>query len=195
MSIPASYHSLQPHKALLNGLVLTGGNSTRMGQDKSLLTYHTKPQRVHLFDLLRRHCDAVYTSCRKEQQVPPHLNPIVDTFGIRGPLNGILSAFTFNPQAAWLIVAVDMPFIDDAALQRLISSREPTKLATCYRNVHTQAPEPLLTLWEPHAFVHLQRFVEAHKASPREFLMCHPVCMIDPPNEKLLTNINYPSQV
>ena len=51
----------------VDGLVLIGGRSTRMGQDKSQLVYHEKPQREYLTDLLRPYCDTVYWSMNAKQ--------------------------------------------------------------------------------------------------------------------------------
>ena len=163
-----------------------------MGRDKSLLVYHGKPQREYLFDLLGVCCDQVFTSCRQEQHVPSHLNPLVDSMGIPGPLNGILSAFALKPNTSWLIVAVDMPFLGSTALQLLIDKRDKTKLATCFFNAETQQPEPLLTLWEEQAYPYLLKFTEKGNISPREFLKTHPVNLIQPPDEKTLRNVNYP---
>jgi molybdopterin-guanine dinucleotide biosynthesis protein A len=174
------------------GLVLAGGLSTRMGTDKSLLDYRGKPQREYLFELLSGFCTRVFTSCRKGQDVPPALNPIVDSFAYPGPINGILSAFQLYPQNAWLIVAVDMPFVDAEALKLLLNNREGSKLATCFLNTREKFPEPLLTLWEPAAYQPLKRFVESGNISPRVFLETHDINTLLPPTEKILLNINYP---
>ena len=163
-----------------------------MGKDKSLLDYHGKPQREFLFDLLRGVANEVFTSCRQEQDVPSCLNPLHDSFSIEGPLNGILSAFAFRPTRSWLIVAVDMPYVDEDSLRRLIQNRDRTKMATCFYNPQTQQPEPLLTLWETSAHPLLLRFAQSGKKSPREFLRTHPVAMIQPPDNKVLLNFNYP---
>lgn len=178
----------------LNGLVLAGGFSTRMGRDKGLLVYNGAPQREFMFDLLMNACHDVYTSCRKEQQVPDRLHPLFDRYEMRGPLNGILSAFDHHPSAAWLAVAVDMPFITRAVLERLIRQRDPGKLATCFFNPGTRLPEPLLTLWEPHARIPLAAFAAKGNHSPREFLNTHPVKTIHPPDARILRNINYPGE-
>jgi molybdopterin-guanine dinucleotide biosynthesis protein A len=163
-----------------------------MGRDKSLIVYHDVPQRDYLFGLLARHCAKVFTSCRQDQQVPPGLNPVFDCFDIPGPLNGILSAFE-KEETSWLVVAVDMPFVDDNVLESIVSNRDKTKLATCFYNPETQLPEPLLTLWEKDAHVFLKKFAAAGNISPREFLRTHPVSMIQPPDPKALVNINYPN--
>jgi len=175
----------------LNGLVLAGGLSTRMGMDKGLLKYHGKPQREFLFNLLRELCDQVYTSCRKDQNIPDLYNPLVDRFEMPGPMNGIMSAFSHR-HTSWLIVAVDMPYVNEHTLQRLMGRRDREKIATCYYNRETAQPEPLLTLWETNAYPLLCDFTAKGNASPREFLKMHPVNLIEPPDARMLLNVNTP---
>lgn len=176
------------------GLVLAGGHSRRMGTDKSLLHYHGLPQREFLFQLLKKYCDAVFLSCRKEQHVPANLNPLFDTLELAGPLNGILSAFQYK-NTSWLVIAIDMPFVDDPAIETLFINRDRTKIATCYFNRETRQPEPLLTIWESGAYAHLVAFVQNGNVSPREFLKTHPVNMINPPDDRILMNVNSPGDL
>jgi molybdenum cofactor guanylyltransferase len=180
--------------AELYGLVLSGGKSRRMGIDKGLIAYHGKPQREHLFELLSGHCAAVFTSCNAEQQVPGHLNPIIDQFDFQSPINGILTAFSRYPDKAWFVVAVDMPNVDDAVLRTLVQHRSLTKVATCFYNVSEKLPDPLLTIWEPKAYPLLQNFVAQGKISPRDFLSIHSAHMIVPADDKILLNINSPGE-
>ncbi|MBT1696594.1 molybdenum cofactor guanylyltransferase [Fulvivirgaceae bacterium PWU4] len=179
----------------LYGLVLSGGKSSRMGMDKGLISYHGKPQREHLFDLLSRCCARVFTSCNAEQQVPENLNPIVDQFDLQSPLNGILTAFKKFPDKAWLTVAVDMPYVDDHVLNTLIAHRDSNKVATCFYNASEKLPDPLLTIWEPAAYPLLLKFTEQGRISPRDFLSTHHAHMIHPPNDKTLLNINTPGDI
>lgn len=182
-------------KTLLNGLVLAGGLSSRMRTDKGLLVYHGVPQREFLFDLLKQFCDEVYTSCREGQSIPNTFHPLVDRLDIPGPMNGIMSAFAQAPQASWLIMAVDMPYVDAATLKLLLEKRDRAKVATCFYNPERAEPEPLLTVWEDHAYPLLRRYVDAEKFSPKEFLKTHPVQMIQPPNEQTLLNFNTPDDL
>lgn len=179
------------HDAHVNGLVLTGGYSTRMGADKSLMIYHGAPQRDYLFGLLGGYCHEVFTSCRRDQQVPSHLNPLYDSYGMAGPMNGILSAFQYK-NCAWLVIAVDMPFISAEAIEVLLEGRERNRLATCFMNPESRQPEPLLTVWERGSFPFLAKFAESGRTSPRGFLKTHSVKMIDPPDSKILVNVNFP---
>lgn len=52
----------------MNALILAGGRSTRMGTDKSLLTYHHQPQWRYLYELLTPYCSTVFVSCRADQK-------------------------------------------------------------------------------------------------------------------------------
>ena len=51
----------------LFGLVLAGGKSQRMGEDKGLINYHGKIQREYMADLLDDICEETFISCRPEQ--------------------------------------------------------------------------------------------------------------------------------
>lgn len=162
-----------------------------MGTDKGLLVYHGRPQREFLFALLKKYCVGVHTSCREDQGIPEELHPLADRFHMSGPLNGILSAF-HHKHTAWLTVAIDMPFVNDGTIELLIAGRDSTRLATCFYNRETKQPEPLLTIWERQAYPFLLKFAHTGNISPRDFLRTHPVKMIDPPDDKVLLNINYP---
>ena len=177
------------------GLVLAGGRSVRMGTDKGLLDYKGKPQREYVFDLLSNVCEQVFTSSRNEQNLPDFLHPITDKFDYEGPINGILSGMQTNPEKAWLIIAVDMPFVDLTALEFLLRNRDESKLATCFLNEAENFPEPLLTLWEPAAYPRLVAYASAGNISPRMFLESNPIKVVKPADKKVLLNINYPKDM
>ena len=179
----------------LYGLVLAGGKSTRMGTDKGLNSYHGRPQREHLFHLLSACCAEVFTSCHAGQQIPADLNPLPDQYHLKSPIKGILTAFKKFHDQAWLIVAVDMPYVDHHVLETLIRNRDRSRVATCFYNASEKLPDPLLTLWEPLSYPLLLKFVEQGKISPRDFLSAHNAHMIPPPNNKTLLNINTPGDM
>jgi molybdopterin-guanine dinucleotide biosynthesis protein A len=177
------------------GLVLSGGKSTRMGKDKGMIVYHGKPQREYLFDLLQKCCKEVYTSCLADHKVSENFNPLIDQYTFESPINGILTAFKNFPDKAWLVVAVDMPNVNDKVLDALLINRNQNKIATCFYNPDTKLPEPLLTLWEPAAYTLLLGFVKQGKVSPRDFLNMNVVNVIQPPDESIFLNINNPREL
>jgi len=177
----------------LYGLVLSGGKSTRMGTDKGLIEYHGVPQRDYLYDLLTKVCDETYISLRKEQEenVPFGFQTLVDLNEFRGPYNGLLSAHKKYPEAAWLVLACDLPLMDLEALKELISHRDTTKQATAFALKDNPLPEPLCAIWEPHALQDSVSYLEAGNGTcPRKYLINHDTKLVFPKNESVLLNAN-----
>ena len=174
----------------LNGLILAGGKSLRMGHDKSLIEYHNVSQREYLFSMLKNFCASVFTSCKSNQSIPVHLNPLPDQYNFDSPLNGILTAFSHDSIAAWLTVPVDMPLIDVEIIAYLFKKRDANKIATCFLDSDGKNPEPLITIWEPRSYPHLIRFQQSGKISPRDFLKSHDTHIIEIPDRNALANIN-----
>jgi len=178
------------------GLVLAGGKSQRMGEDKGLINYHGKPQREYVYTLLDQFCEQTYLSCRSNQQdeMPLGYELLPDSFLELGPFGAILSAFRQHPEAAWLVVACDLPLIDAEALQELIGKRGAAHVATAFHNPETNFPEPLITLWEPKAYPVLLQFLAQGFSCPRKVLINSDVAVIQPNRPQVLHNVNTPEE-
>lgn len=168
-AIAAAIRNLH-HTPKLKGLVLAGGKSSRMGEDKSLITYHGKPQRLHLAEMLSTFCEQTFISTQEPGE-EAGFEFIQDTFTDLGPYGGILSAFRKDPNAAWLTVATDIPLLKNETIQMLVESRNPSKFATCFHNPNTGFPEPLITIWEPRAYPRLLHFLSRGFSCPRKALI------------------------
>ncbi len=181
----------------LMGLVLSGGKSTRMGQDKGLLRYHGKPQRSYLFDLIAPHCQSVYYSVRAEQtsDFPKGAPLVLDTFIGLGPFGAILSAFRQNPNAAWLVVACDLPLLDQATVGALVAQRHPGKVATAFQSPSNEFPEPLIAIYEPPAYSRLLQFLAMGYACPRKMLINSDIKLLQVPRPEALHNVNTPEEM
>ncbi|RRQ48926.1 molybdenum cofactor guanylyltransferase [Maribacter algicola] len=180
-------------KDRLYGLVLSGGKSTRMGQDKGLISYHGVPQREHLYHLLDTLCDKTFLSVRQDQdeEIASNFKTILDRNEFRGPYNGLLSAHREYPDVAWLVLACDLPLIDEASLKELISQRDTQKLATAFANRDNPLPEPLCAIWEPEALKTSIAYLEAGNGTcPRKFLINNDVSLVFPKTPQVLLNAN-----
>ena len=178
-----------------HGLVLAGGYSKRMGKDKSSIRYAGTTQPELTAELLRSRCSEIFLSLRKGQGNATglgNLNVIHDRWESAGPLVGILSAMTEHPEAAWLVIACDLPFLDGTSLDNLLAQRDPTKIATAYRSSHDGKPEPLCTIYEAHARLILDDFFANDIRCPRKILMQTEPLLLDPVNPRALDNVNTP---
>lgn len=178
----------------LNGLVLAGGKSTRMGHDKSVIDWHGKEQKYYLADLLKQHCDEVFISCREDQvrDIDGSYKTIADKFTDAGPSTGILSALSQDEHAAWIVIACDLPLIDEQTLNNLIVQRAIDKVATTYKSPHDGLPEPLITIWEPKSKEVLLSFKEKGYSCPRKALINSDTKIIESANPEALINANTP---
>jgi molybdopterin-guanine dinucleotide biosynthesis protein A len=185
--------------AALYGLILAGGRSTRMGQDKAALKYGERSQLERAFGLLAPLVSRCFVSVRADQQVDalrakfPQI--IDDADGVVGPAAGIHSALRAHPDAAWLVLACDLPFLDAATLQNLIARRDPARIATAYRSAHGGLPEPLCAVYEPAARSALEVYLAGGRNCPRKFLIQSDTLLLDQPHAEALDNVNTPIEL
>ena len=187
------HHSQLPP---LWGLVLAGGRSQRMGEDKGELSYHGEPQREYEAKLLKSYCGRTFISCRQNQDelIETEYEKLYDTFSGLGPFGGIVSAFRFNPNTAWLTLACDLPYLDNNTLKQLVKARNPNKLATCFYNPETNFPEPLITIWEPRAYPVLLNYLSLGYSCPRKVLINSDIEIIDMETPIKMKNANTPDE-
>lgn len=175
------------------GLVLMGGQSHRMGQDKSGLAYHGKPQRDHLTDLLSPFCDRVIWSVNEPQHATlTYPDRLLDLYPQSGPLGGILTAFATYPDAAFLVVPCDLPLLDEKTISTLMAGRNRAAPATAFWDGDHCGPEPLVSVWEPAAGPLLRSYFGQGHRSPRQFLRQHGAHLLNAPDVNAFRNANTP---
>jgi molybdenum cofactor guanylyltransferase len=186
----------QDNTPTLKGLVLCGGFSTRMHEDKSNIAYHGMPQWQYLVTLLQSFLPEVYISCRDAQQDNfsgyPHLIP--DSVSYGGPSAGLLSAHALQPATAWLVIACDLPLLSRQSLELLIRSRDSTQAATSFISPFNQSPEPLIAIWEPAGLAVLQQNVIAGKTCPRKTMLNMHIALLENPYATEQFNANTPEE-
>ena len=183
--------------APLYGLVLAGGESRRMGRDKALLDYHGRPQLEWAFELLARHCERAFISVRAghaHDSVRAALPRIVDGATGQGPIAGIAAAQAAQPAAAWLVVACDLPFLDDALIAGLVARRGAHPV-TAYRSAHDGLPEPLCAIYEPSTRQDILASIEAGRNCPRKFIIATGVPLLELSRADALDNVNTPADL
>jgi molybdopterin-guanine dinucleotide biosynthesis protein A len=191
---------VQEKIAPVKGLVLVGGKSIRMGTDKSELNYHGKPQKQFVKELLEKNNLETYYSVQNHSSVASSAveksqlaKEISDTFLNLGPFGGICSAFQKDPNAAWLVLATDLPFVDDQVIQQLLQHRNSSKIATAIKGKNKEFPEPLITIYEPKAYPILLQYLAQGYSCPRKVLINSDVEIIEI-DDDFIRNINTPEE-
>ncbi|QTD36664.1 NTP transferase domain-containing protein [Polaribacter batillariae] len=189
---------IQEKIAPIKGLVLVGGKSTRMGQDKSELNYFGKPQKEYAKELLENNNFETYYSVQNESsvissEVEKSQNEIPDKFLNLGPFGGICSAFQKDPNSAWLVLATDVPFVNDAVIQQLLKHRNPSKVATAIKGKNKEFVEPLITIYEPKAYTILLQYLAQGYSCPRKMLINSDIEIVEI-EDAFIRNVNTPEE-
>jgi molybdopterin-guanine dinucleotide biosynthesis protein A len=127
------------------GVVLAGGKSTRMGQDKALLEVDGKPLLLHAIEKLKPHVREllVIGEPRQYGHIWPDVMP--DEIPGLGPLGGIVTALGAARHDRLLVLAVDVPGVNAKLLERL--TREMPENADALVPRHEGKLEPLVAAY------------------------------------------------
>jgi len=184
----------------LHGLVLAGGRSKRMGTDKAALIHPDgRPLARRAVDLLSQVCDKVVVSLRHQQPPPPQIAEGNEIHIARdpegkseGPLVGIIAAMRRFPDADCLVVACDLPRLDEETLRHLASSRQVGECFLAYRSEFDGLPEPLCAYYAAEALPVLEQALNNHFRCPRKILIQQSCRLLDAVNPSALDNANTP---
>ena len=219
----------------LYGCVLAGGESRRMGVPKAQLEVGGKSFLEHTAELLGAVTSRVFISAGSkaganvfqrsrshETQGPSALKtpaaaarlPVLyDVVPDGGPLAGIATALESRRDAAWLVVAVDMPLLTVESLEHLVgvwrgpvgrpeaghgapeSVMELRAQVTAFRSPRAGGPEPLCSLWEPDALPIVLGCMNGGERSVARCLGKLSVQLVDPVDERTLWNANTPADL
>lgn len=135
------------------GVVLAGGRSSRMGQNKAMLDYHGQPLVSHMVALLQQVGIArplISGTVHGYDCLPDHTS-------FQGPGIAMANIMTSYPApAGYLFVPVDMPLLNAELLQRLLHQPGgsyfqgyplPAYFVPPYRPAHVPSVRDLLALY------------------------------------------------
>ena len=106
-------------------IVLAGGKGLRLGHDKALETVGDRSLVEWVVSNLSLFDSDVILVAAKEQSLPqftgyPKLRIVTDTYPGKGPLGGIYTGLAASDSLHNLVVACDMPFLNQALLRYMI---------------------------------------------------------------------------
>jgi molybdopterin-guanine dinucleotide biosynthesis protein A len=191
-------NSMNASTPALKALILAGGKSTRMGSDKSQLSYDGDvTQELKMAKLCASIGLDSYISKGADftEDIIGGIPVIKDRLTDMGPFGAIVSAFMHDPDAAWLVMACDLPFINEASLQRLIAQRHSSGVATAFKAEGRPFPEPLITIYEPKAYGRFLEFMSLGYSCPRKVIINSDVRVIDLEDESVIQNVNTPEEL
>ena len=154
----------------MTGLILCGGQSTRMGTDKGMLQKDATTWAQLAFNKLSALSIPVVLSVNQQQQTvysnyfDPSLLINDDTnLSIGGPLHGILSVHDQFPLSDLLVLACDMPFMEEPILQELLTLYQQNKNADAFVYTNAEELEPLCAIYTAKGLVYILQLYRDNK--------------------------------
>ncbi len=112
-----------------SGIILSGGQSRRMGTDKKQLHYGSRTFLEHAVETLRPFCSEIIISVQNPlETVPEGTRAVHDRFPGKGPLAGLHAALAEINETHALVIPVDMPLIHPDMLHALVKNTVPGKI-------------------------------------------------------------------
>lgn len=144
------------------GVILCGGQSSRMGTDKGLLKLHANTWAQTAVDKLAELQLPVVISVNKNQYddyatiFSPHQLIIDnDSLQIKGPLAGLLSVHLQHHTEDLLLLACDMPLMETSLLKELVTIYNQDSAADTLVYINDGEPEPLCGIYKSSGLNHI----------------------------------------
>ncbi|GHO87855.1 putative molybdenum cofactor guanylyltransferase [Dictyobacter formicarum] len=179
-----------------------------MGRDKALLPVPGEPALkfvTHLARLLAAHCQEVLLVSRDQAQahdylsyLPPSIRVITDLVPQVGPLMGLYSGLCAMHTSHALVTAVDMPFLQPALLNFLLSQAQP---ATITMPLVAGQEQVLLAIYPRSILPLIEQRLQEGRRDPRSLLQLARVQLLEEaqlrtvdPQLRSFININTPEE-
>ncbi|MBE9178918.1 molybdenum cofactor guanylyltransferase [Oculatella sp. LEGE 06141] len=189
----------------ITAMILAGGHSSRMGQDKALISVQGTPMIQRVYQIADQCAVQVYVVtpwiARYRELLPSHCRfvqeaPLPDGIEMNGPLVGFAQGL-MQVETEWvLLLACDLPRLQVDVLHSWMTqlSTVPDE-AIAFLPSRSVGWEPLCGFYRKRCMPLLWEFVEEGGRSFQRWLSKHPVQTLPLPDPDMLFNCNTPDDL
>lgn len=180
--------------------IMAGGKSSRMGRNKSFVSLGGKPLVEHVLERvapLSKH--QLLITNAPDSYAYLRLPMVGDIYKDKGPLAGIFTAVFHATTPYTLIVATDMPWLNESLLRYQISLKEEADVIIPRWD---KFPEPLHAVYSKAVLPPIEQNLEADRLKVTRFFGQVSVRFVEraeieqfDPNGRSFANINTPDQL
>ncbi|MBS2210888.1 molybdenum cofactor guanylyltransferase [Carboxylicivirga mesophila] len=113
----------------ITGIILAGGLSSRMGQDKGLIQYKGRTLLEYCINALKPMCSEIIISSNNLEYEQFGFRVIADVYQKVGPIGGLYSALAEAGNEDVIVCPCDMPFITTELFDKLLNEKGENKAA------------------------------------------------------------------
>ena len=179
----------------MTAIILAGGKSSRMGQDKALLEFGGKTILENLVDFSSSFFNEtliVVNQGKKLSGLDLKKSSVhEDLIPESGPLAGLYTGLVYSKNLLSCVLTCDMPFVDDLVIRKLVEHEEAGYDVICLETEGDDQPFPGIYRRSSRSLI--KSLLESGEKSMKRFLQIATVKWIELEIERkeALINLNY----
>ncbi len=175
----------------ITAVILAGGKSRRMGQDKGLLKYKGIAFCSHIIAAALPCCTELIVVSNQQEYAQFGYPMCSDNLENKGPLGGLEAGINASTKTFQLVLSCDMPLLSTALLKKLCV-QTPNRPSICMFIGQNQK-HPFPGLYHSGLILPIRQTIEANQLGLLAFIASQSQHIIDVTagDEKQLLNINY----
>lgn len=144
----------------ITAILLAGGKSTRMGEDKGLVLFNGMMMAEHVLAAAKKIASHILIITTNPAYSRFGYTCIEDQLKDRGPLGGIYTGLMASSTQKNIVLGCDMPFLSDRLLKELVSNfADEDVLLT----EHKGLAEPLCSVYDKKCAAHIMSVLEQNQ--------------------------------
>ncbi|MHC4744451.1 MAG: molybdenum cofactor guanylyltransferase, partial [Planctomycetota bacterium] len=183
------------HTIAATAVVMAGGESTRMGVDKSLLPIDGRPVIEKVCEQFRGHFDQILISANEPEKLAfLGLDVVPDRIPGQGPLMGIASALEASRSQLNFVVACDIPNIDIGLAKNMLAEAEKTGADIIIPKTSEGYIEPLFAVYRKSIIERANQILASGRRKIADIFGLCKVKYVELHDDDRLVNINTPAE-
>lgn len=174
----------------MGAIILAGGKSSRMGEDKAFLDYNGSQFLKRTIELTDRFTDDVMVVGHQPELKDIHNNVVQDVYAEKGPIGGIYTGLLHSKNDESIVLACDYPLLEADLLQFMIDNQSEKEV-----NILMEGDRwhPLIGIYSRGLTNHFENCIEEDLLKVMDVLSGVSVNIIEVPEamRPQLANINY----
>ena len=187
-------------KNAITGIILAGGKSIRMGQDKAFIEINGAPIILRVFAVLDRlFRETIIVANQKETYAELNIPVYSDLVPGQGALGGLYTGLLHSTFPYSFCVACDMPFLDRALIEYLLTRIDQYD-AVVPRT--SDGLQPLHAIYSKQCLEPIRHLLDLEKTKIMDFYPLIRLQIVDEkdfltldPERKSFTNVNTPDEL
>lgn len=176
----------------ITAIILAGGKSSRMGQEKGFVLLHDKPLIEHILTVLESLFENIIIIANNASYEKYHYPVFRDIFFEKGALGGIYTGLFYTETKINFIISTDIPFVNQEAITYLIENALEKEISIAQSKNKYQ---PLFACYSKALLPIIKTNIEANQLKLTNFVMENnanliPMDNFEKENPFLFANLN-----